>query len=70
MTQWPSTKARKVLQALLNKGWVIDRQKGSMRILKKVGFERYRFDFHDAEELGHVMLKLIAKHTDLEPEDL
>nr|WP_239649749.1 type II toxin-antitoxin system HicA family toxin [Methylocucumis oryzae] len=33
MSQWPSTKAKRVLAALLSIGWVIKRQSGSHRTL-------------------------------------
>ncbi len=70
MSRWPSTKARIVYKALLKKGWVLKNQSGSKRILSKKGFNDYRFDFHDAVEIGPIMLARIAKHTGLQPEDL
>ncbi len=70
MTNWPSTRARQVLQALLRIGWTIKRQTGSHRVLTKEGFPDFVFAFHDGEEIGPRMLTRIAKSTGLHPEDL
>jgi predicted RNA binding protein YcfA (HicA-like mRNA interferase family) len=37
MSQWPSTRARVVLAALLRAGWVVKRQTGSHKILTRPG---------------------------------
>lgn len=71
MSQWPSTKARFVLAALLRTGWVIKRQKGtSHRVLARSGWPDYVFAFHDREEIGPRMLARIGKRTGLIPDDL
>ena len=71
MSQWPSTKAREVLSALLRIGWTIKRQSGgSHRILERPDWPDYIFAFHDSEEIGPRMLARIAKHTGLQPGDL
>lgn len=70
MTQWPGTKARRVLSALLQIGWSIKRQRGSHRVLEREGWSDYVFAFHDGQEIGPRMLARIAKHTGLEPDDL
>ncbi len=71
MTQsWPSTKAKRVLAALLRNGWTIKRTSGSHRVLQKNGFSDYVFAFHDSEEIGPRMLSRIAKHTGLRREEL
>ncbi len=70
MTQWPSTKAKRVLAALVRNGWVIKRLSGSHRILGKPGSRDFVFAFHDREEIGPRMLARIAKHTGLKPEEL
>lgn len=70
MSQWSSTKARKVLAALLRIGWSIDRQTGSHIVLIREGYENYVFAFRDSDELGPRMLARIAKKTGLTPEDL
>ena len=70
MTQWPSTKARRVLAALLMIGWNLKRQTGSHRTLNRVGWPNFVFAFHDGDEIGPRMLARIAKHTGLNPEDL
>ena len=71
MTQWPSTKARKALAALLRIGWIIKREaKGSHRILARPEWPGYVFAFHDQEEIGPRMMARIAKRTGLKPEDL
>ena len=62
MSQWPSTKARLVLAALLRIGWTVKRQSGtSHRVLSRPGWPDYVFAFHDREEIGPRMLKRIAK---------
>ena len=70
MSQWPSTRAQRVLAALLRQGWTVKRQTGSHRVLEKTGAPDYVFSFHDGDEIGPRMLARIAKHTGLKPEDL
>jgi predicted RNA binding protein YcfA (HicA-like mRNA interferase family) len=70
MSEWPSTKARRVLTALLKIGWAIKRQAGSHRVLTRPGWPDVVFAFHDKEELGPRMLARLAKVTGLKPEDL
>jgi predicted RNA binding protein YcfA (HicA-like mRNA interferase family) len=70
MTEWPSTRARRILAALLRIGWVVKRQRGSHRVLARPGWADVVFAFHDDEEIGPRMLSRIAKHTGLKPEDL
>lgn len=71
MSQWPSTKARLVLAALLRIGWRVKRQSGtSHRVLSRPGWPDYVFAFHGREEIGPRMLARIAKRTGLTPEDL
>jgi predicted RNA binding protein YcfA (HicA-like mRNA interferase family) len=71
MTEWPSTKARLVLAALLRIGWIIKREaKGSHRVLSRPSWPDYVFAFHDGDEIGPRMLRRIAKRTGLKPEDL
>ena len=71
MSQWPSTKARLVLAALLRIGWTIKRQSGtSHRVLSRPGWLDFIFAFHDQEEIGPRMLARIAKRTGLTPDDL
>lgn len=70
MSQWPSTKARRLLAALLDIGWRVKRQTGSHRTLSREGWPDFVFAFHEGEEIGPKMLARIAKHTGLRPEDL
>jgi predicted RNA binding protein YcfA (HicA-like mRNA interferase family) len=71
MSQWRSTKAKRVLASLLRIGWSIKRETGSShRILSRPGWSDFVFAFHDKEEIGPKMLARIAKHTGLQPEDL
>ena len=70
MSNWPSTKARRVLAALEKIGWHIKRQSGSHRTLARPNWSDVVFAFHDDEELGPHILARIAKHTGLKPEDL
>lgn len=70
MSAWPSTRARRVLAALLRLGWRIKRQDSSHRVLSRSGWPDFVFAFHDAEEIGPRMLARIAKRTGLQPEDL
>ena len=69
-SQWPSTKARLVLAALLRKGWQVKRQRGSHRLLAKSGWPDYTFAYHDRIELGRGALELLGKKTGLRPSDL
>lgn len=71
MSQWPSTKARRVFVALQRIGWSVKRQSGgSHRVLERVGWTDYVFAFHEDDEIGPRMLARIAKHTGLTPRDL
>jgi predicted RNA binding protein YcfA (HicA-like mRNA interferase family) len=70
MSQWPSTKARRVYSALVGIGWQLKRQSGSHRTLSREGWSDFVFAFHDGEEIGPRMLARVAKHTGLTPEDL
>ena len=70
MAAWPSTRARRVLAALLRSGWQIKRETGSHKTLARDGSPDYVFAFHDRDEIGPKMLSRIAKHTGLKPEDL
>ena len=70
MSNWPATKARRVLAALERIGWVVKRQSGSHRTLSRFDRPDVVFAFHDGEELGPRILARIAKHTGLTPDDL
>jgi predicted RNA binding protein YcfA (HicA-like mRNA interferase family) len=67
---WPSTRARRVLAALLRIGWRLKRETGSHKTLARDGWPDYVFAFHDGDEIGPKMLSRIAKHTGLKPDDL
>jgi predicted RNA binding protein YcfA (HicA-like mRNA interferase family) len=70
MTQWSSTRAKRVLAALLRLGWQDKRQSGSHRTLSRGGWADVVFAFHDEEEIGPRMLARLAKRTGLKPEDI
>jgi predicted RNA binding protein YcfA (HicA-like mRNA interferase family) len=70
MSKWPSTKARRVLGALLRIGWQLKRQSGSHKILEREGWPDYVFAFDDDEEIGPRMLSRVARSTGLRAEDL
>lgn len=68
MSRWPSSKAKRVLAALIKAGWSQKRQSGSHRTLSRDGWPDFVFAFHDGEEIGPALLARIAKHTGLQPE--
>lgn len=70
MSQWPSSRARRVLAALARIGWIVKRQSGSHKTLSRQGWPDVVFAFHDGDEIGPKMLSRLAKHTGLNPEDL
>ncbi len=70
MADWGSTKASRVLRALMSMGWRVKRTSGSHRVLERPGWRDYAFAFDDADEIGPKMLARIAKHTGLRPDDL
>lgn len=71
MSQWPSTKSRRVLAAPLRIGWSIKRETGgSHRILERVGWPDYVYAFHDGDEIEPHMLARISRQTGLSWEDL
>jgi len=61
VSNWPATKARRVLAALLRIGWTVKRQTGSHRTLARTAWDDVVFAFHDDEELGPRMLSRISK---------
>jgi predicted RNA binding protein YcfA (HicA-like mRNA interferase family) len=70
LSHWPSTKARRLLAALLKIGWQVKRQSGSHRTLARLNWPDVTFAFHDDEEIGPKMLARIAKRTGLTSEDV
>jgi predicted RNA binding protein YcfA (HicA-like mRNA interferase family) len=70
MSQWRTTKAKRVLAALKRIGWQIKRESGSHKTLARQGWADVVFAFHDNEEIGPRMLSRLAKVTGLKPEDL
>jgi predicted RNA binding protein YcfA (HicA-like mRNA interferase family) len=71
VSYWPSTRARKVFDALLRTGWSVKARKSSSHIqLTHPTRGDFTWAFRDSEEIGPKMLSRIAKHTDLKPEDL
>ncbi len=68
---WPSTKAKQALAALLRIGWRIKRQSGtSHRILERPGWPDFLFAYHDRVTLGPAAMRVLAKKTGLRREDL
>jgi predicted RNA binding protein YcfA (HicA-like mRNA interferase family) len=70
VSRWPSTKAKRVLAALLRIGWTVKRETGSHKVLSRDGWADVVFAFHDRDEIGPRMLARIARCTGLEPSDL
>jgi predicted RNA binding protein YcfA (HicA-like mRNA interferase family) len=74
VSQWPSTKANRVLRALKRIGWQSDPRHtkgGSHCQLIHPDYDyEYTWAFHDSDEIGPVMLAKIAKRTGLKPGDL
>jgi len=71
MSQWSSSKVKRVLAALLSIGWTIKRETASShKILEREGWADVVFAFHDGDEIGPKMLARIAKKTGLKPKDL
>jgi len=66
---WPSTKSRQALAALLRIGWTIKRQRGtSHRILARPGWQDLLFAYHDRVTLGPTAMKVLTKKTGLTPQ--
>jgi predicted RNA binding protein YcfA (HicA-like mRNA interferase family) len=70
VSTWPSTRAARVLAALLRIGWSVKRQRGSHATLERGGWPDFVWAFHDGDELGPRMLSRVAKRTGLQPDDL
>ena len=70
MSTWPSTRASRVLAALLRIGWSVKRQRGSHAVLERAGWPDFVWAFHDGDELGPRMLSRVAKKTGLQSDDL
>jgi predicted RNA binding protein YcfA (HicA-like mRNA interferase family) len=68
---WPSSKANRILAALLRIGWSVKRRGGSShQVLQRSGWPDFVFAFHEQDEVGPRMLARIAKRTGLDPADL
>ncbi|HZA02094.1 MAG TPA: type II toxin-antitoxin system HicA family toxin [Hyphomicrobiaceae bacterium] len=67
---WPSTKARRVLAALLRAGWRIKSQSGSHGTMSREGWPDFVFAFRDTDEMGPRMLARIAKNSGFTLKDL
>jgi predicted RNA binding protein YcfA (HicA-like mRNA interferase family) len=70
MSDFPSTRAKRVLAALLRTGWTIKCQTGSHRTLSKEGMPDVVFAFTNGDEIGPKLLARIAKNTGLTAADL
>ena len=71
MSEWPSTKAKRVYAALVRIGWSPKKTKpGSHIQLQRPGYPDFTWAWHDSAELWPGALRRIAKHTGLTPEDL
>jgi predicted RNA binding protein YcfA (HicA-like mRNA interferase family) len=70
LSDWPATKARRVLAALLRIGWEEKRRRGSHCTLSRPGWPDYTWAFHDGVDIGPRMLTRIARDTGLKPDDL
>lgn len=71
MSEWPSTRAGRVLAALLRIGRTVKRQAGgSHRVLARPVWPDFVFAFHARDEIGPRMLARIARRTGLKPGDL
>lgn len=71
MGRWPSTRAKRVLAALVRIGWNVKRAPGGSHItLQREGWPDVIWAFHDSDEIGPKMLARIAKNTGLKPDDL
>ncbi|MBY0506480.1 MAG: type II toxin-antitoxin system HicA family toxin [Bryobacteraceae bacterium] len=70
MSNWPATKARRILAALERAGWQVKRRRGSHRLLVHPTRPDYEFSIYDQDEIGQKMLARIAKRTGLKPHDL
>lgn len=69
MADWSSSKGSAVLSALKRIGWMVARQNGSHKVLKRDG-KSYVFAFADSDEIGPKMLAKIAVGTGLTPDDM
>jgi len=68
--KWRTVKTSRILKSLLKIGWSVKRQRGSHKILTKLGWSDFTFAFRGGEEIGPRMLSRISKHTGLLPKDL
>jgi hypothetical protein len=70
VSNWPATKARPVLAAMLRAGRVVNVNRDHTAHCRALIDRNFVFAFHDDEELGPRILSRIAKHTGLTPNDL
>jgi predicted RNA binding protein YcfA (HicA-like mRNA interferase family) len=71
MSTWPSTRARRVLAALLRIGWYVKAERGgSHKVLARSGWTDQVWSYHDGAEVGPKILARVGKRTGLRPEDL
>jgi predicted RNA binding protein YcfA (HicA-like mRNA interferase family) len=58
------------LKALESIGWRAKRQSGSHKTLEDADYPVHVFAFHDGKEIDPEMLTRIARHADLDIDDL
>jgi predicted RNA binding protein YcfA (HicA-like mRNA interferase family) len=71
LNQWPSSKARRVFDAIRRIGWTVKTEKASSH--KQMVHEEWgeaTWAFNDGVEIGPKMLARIAKRFHLKPSDL
>jgi predicted RNA binding protein YcfA (HicA-like mRNA interferase family) len=56
MSAWPSTRARRVLVALLRIGRVVKRHSGSHRTLSRAGWADFVFAFHQVLKTAKITI--------------
>lgn len=74
MSQWPSTKGRRVYSTIKKLGWKPKQNKGSSHIQmvneQHPEWGEVTWAFNDSDEIGPKMLARIAKRFKFSPEDL
>jgi predicted RNA binding protein YcfA (HicA-like mRNA interferase family) len=71
VSNWPSSKARRVFAAIEGIGWKVKTHKGSSH--KQMIHDEWgeaTWSFHEGEEIGPKMMARIGKQFHLKPSDL
>jgi predicted RNA binding protein YcfA (HicA-like mRNA interferase family) len=71
VSQWPSSKAKKIFSVICRLGWTVKQEKGgSHKQMTHPAFGTATWAFHDSDEIGPKMMSRLAKAFHFTRDDL